>query len=51
MEYERQVFYRSTMALALEQIDFDPGKSFRFLAWTDNLTEVFSVEPMERRSA
>ena len=40
MEYERQVFYRSTMALALEQIDFDPGKSFRFLAWTDNLTEV-----------
>lgn len=28
------------MALALEQIDFDPGKSFRFLAWTDNLKEV-----------
>ncbi len=28
------------MALALEQIGIDPGKSFRFLAWSDNLSEV-----------
>ncbi len=28
------------MALALEQIGLEPGKSFRFLAWTDNLSDV-----------
>jgi len=28
------------MSLALEQIGFDPGKSFRFLTWTDNLSDV-----------
>ncbi|MDE0597514.1 MAG: AraC family transcriptional regulator, partial [Roseibacillus sp.] len=28
------------MSLALEQIGMEPGKSFRFLAWTDNLSDV-----------
>lgn len=28
------------MALALEQIGMEPGKSFRCLAWSDNVTEV-----------
>ena len=28
------------MALALEQIGLEAGKSFRFLSWTDNLSEV-----------